>query len=267
MKASSLYAGRSALAAAAGWLRGALAIGVLLAAAGCATGPNANPADPLEPLNRKTAAFNDKVDDLVLRPVATAYHRVLPSPVRAGVTNFFGNLSDVWSFVNSVAQLKLHNGFDDFVRVNINTFWGVGGIFDIATQVGLPRHSEDFGQTLGRWGVPSGPYLVLPLLGPSTFRDAAALIVDVHGDPVNYINEIPVRNSLYALRLVDIRSNLLQVSALLDAAALDRYTFTRDAFLQRRLSDVHDGNLPDSGAVAPADAPSDAPADKPADKP
>jgi phospholipid-binding lipoprotein MlaA len=247
MKARSLFAASSALANGAALLRGALAVGVMLLATGCATGPNANPADPLEPLNRKTAAFNDKVDDLVLRPVATVYHRVMPTPVRNGVTNFFGNLSDVWSFVNNVAQFKLHNGFDDFVRVNINTFWGIGGVFDIATQVGLPRHSEDFGQTLGRWGVPSGPYLVLPLLGPSTFRDAAALIVDVNGDPVNYITNIPLRNSLYGLRLVDIRSNLLQVSALLDAAALDRYTFTRDAFLQRRLNDVHDGNLPDNG--------------------
>ncbi len=257
MKQGPLPAAVSNRSGLAGGLRVGFGAGLLLLAAGCATGPNANPADPLEPLNRQTARFNDKLDDIVLRPVATAYHRVLPSPVRTGVTNFFGNLSDVWSFVNSVAQLKLHNSFDDFVRVNVNTFWGIGGLFDVATQIGLQRHSEDFGQTLGRWGVPSGPYLVLPLLGPSTFRDAAALIVDVHGDPVNYVDNISLRNSLYAVRLVNIRSNLLQVSALLDDAALDRYTFTRDAFLQRRNADVHDGDLQDGAGNVPSDGSDD----------
>ncbi|MDM0076702.1 VacJ family lipoprotein [Variovorax sp. J2P1-59] len=214
---------------------------------GCATGPNANPADPFEPLNRQVARFNDTVDDAVLRPVATVYQRALPSPIRAGVNNFFGNLSDVWSFVNSVAQLKLQDSAQTFMRVNVNTVFGLGGILDIATEAGIDRHSEDFGQTLGRWGVPSGPYLVLPLLGPSTVRDAAALIVDVNGDLVNHVNDIPVRNSMYALRLVDLRSNLLRASQLLDDAALDRYSFTRDAFLQRRRNEVHDGNLPDDG--------------------
>jgi phospholipid-binding lipoprotein MlaA len=133
------------------------------------------------------------------------------------------------------------------MRLNVNTVFGLGGILDVATELGIDRHYEDFGQTLGRWGVPSGPYLVLPLLGPSTVRDASALIVDVNGDPVNYINDIPWRNSMYALRLVDIRSKLLRASALLDDAALDRYSFTRDAFLQRRRNEVHDGDLPDDG--------------------
>ncbi|WP_444814747.1 MlaA family lipoprotein [Variovorax flavidus] len=228
-------------------LRWALAVSTLILMTGCATGPNANPADPFEPLNRQVARFNDTVDDAVLRPVATVYQRALPSPIRAGVNNFFGNLSDVWSFVNSVAQLKLQDSAQTFMRVNVNTVFGLGGILDIATEAGIDRHSEDFGQTLGRWGVPSGPYLVLPLLGPSTVRDAAALIVDVNGDLVNHVNDIPVRNSMYALRLVDLRSNLLRASQLLDDAALDRYSFTRDAFLQRRRNEVHDGNLPDDG--------------------
>ena len=244
MKPRFPFASRFAAPAA---VRGAVSVAALALATGCATGPNANPADPLEPLNRQVARFNDTVDDAVLRPVATVYQRVLPSPVRTGVNNFFGNLSDVWSFANSVAQLKLQDSAQTFMRVNVNTFLGLGGLLDIATEAGIDRRSEDFGQTLGRWGVPSGPYLVLPLLGPSTLRDAAALPVDFRGDPVSYVSEIPVRNSLYALRLVDLRSNLLRASQLLDDAALDRYTFTRDAFLQRRKSEVHDGNPPDDG--------------------
>jgi phospholipid-binding lipoprotein MlaA len=182
-----------------------------------------------------------------MKPVATVYHDVLPSPVRTGVSNFFGNLSDVWSFANNVAQLKLQGSAESAMRVSVNTVLGFGGLLDIATEAGINRHSEDFGQTLGHWGVPSGPYLVLPILGPSTVRDTAALFVDVHGDPVNYINDIAVRNSMYFLRLVDIRSNLLRVSQLLEDAALDRYTFTRDAFLQRRRNAVRDGDLPDDG--------------------
>jgi phospholipid-binding lipoprotein MlaA len=226
-------------------LRAGLTVAALALLAGCATGPNANPADPLEPLNRQVARFNDTVDDAVLRPVATVYRQVLPSPVRTGVNNFFSNLSDVWSFANSVAQLKLQDSAQTFMRVNVNTFFGLGGLLDIATEAGIDRHTEDFGQTLGYWGVPSGPYLVLPLLGPSTLRDAAALPIDINGDPVNYVTNIPLRNSMYALRLVDIRSNLLRAGQLLQDAALDKYSFTRDAFLQRRRSEIHDGNLPD----------------------
>jgi phospholipid-binding lipoprotein MlaA len=226
-------------------LRAGLTVAALALLAGCATGPNANPADPFEPLNRQVARFNDTVDDAVLRPVATVYRKVLPSPVRTGVNNFFSNLSDVWSFANSVAQLKLQDSAQTFMRVNVNTFFGLGGLLDIATEAGIDRHTEDFGQTLGRWGVPSGPYLVLPLLGPSTLRDTVALPVDINGDPVNYVTNIPLRNSMYALRLVDIRSNLLRAGQLLQDAALDKYSFTRDAFLQRRRSEIHDGSLPD----------------------
>jgi phospholipid-binding lipoprotein MlaA len=228
--------------------RALLAAVVLALLAGCATGPNANPADPFEPLNRKVFAVNDALDDAVVRPVATAYRRVLPSPVRQGVTNFFGNLSDVWSFFNNVMQLKLQASAETFMRVNVNTVFGLGGLLDIGTEVGLARHTEDFGQTLGYWGVPAGPYLVLPILGPSTVRDGAALfLVDYRGDPVHYVDNIPLRNSLYALRLVDIRSNLLRLSQLLGDAALDKYTFTRDVFLQKRLSDIHDGKVPGDG--------------------
>ena len=223
-----------------------LCVAALILLTGCATGPNANPADPLEPFNRKVASFNDAVDDAVMRPVATAYQSAVPSLMRRGVSNFFGNLSDVWSFVNSVAQLKLQNSAETFMRVNVNTLFGLGGLLDIATEAGIDRHSEDFGQTLGRWGVASGPYLVLPLLGPSTLRDTVALPVDDWwGNAVGYVSDIPVRNSLYGLQMVDTRSNLLSATQLIDQAALDKYSFTRDAFLQRRRNEVYDGDPPD----------------------
>lgn len=241
MKTSSVmsYLAVEKMARCARWLSAAA---VLVVAAGCATGPNANPADPLEPFNRSVSRFNDGVDDAVLIPVATAYRNVLPSPVRTGVNNFFGNLGDVWSFANSVMQLRLQNSAETFMRVNVNTFFGLGGLLDIATEAGIDRHKEDFGQTLGRWGVPSGPYLVLPLLGPSTVRDAAVLPIDAKGDLVGAIQDIPVRNSMYVLRVVDLRSNFLRASQLLGDAALDKYSFTRDVFLQRRANEVHNGS-------------------------
>lgn len=167
--------------------------------------------------------------------------------MRTGVNNFFGNLSDVWSFVNSVLQLKLQNSAETFMRVNVNTVFGLGGLLDIATEAGIDRHSEDFGQTLGRWGVPSGPYVVLPLFGSSTLRDTAAWPIDRRGDLLRALNDIPVRNSLYVLRVIDGRASLLRAGQLLDDAALDKYSFTRDAFLQRRRNEVHDGNLPNDG--------------------
>lgn len=223
----------------------AAAVAALLA--GCATGPNANPADPFEPLNRSVYRFNEGLDDAVLKPVATAYVKVLPSPVRTGVNNFFGNLGDVWSFANSVAQLRLQNSAETFMRVNVNTVFGLGGLLDVATEAGIDRHKEDFGQTLGRWGVPPGPYLVLPVLGSSTVRDAAALPVDAKGDLVHVVQDIPVRNSLYVLRAVDMRAGLLRAGQLLGDAALDKYSFTRDVYLQRRQNDISNGAKSDEG--------------------
>lgn len=224
------------------WVSVATVFAVL---AGCASGPRANPADPFEPFNRGVTGFNDKVDEAVLVPVATAYQRVLPSMVRTGVSNFFGNLGDVWSFANSVAQLKLQNSAETFMRVNVNTFFGLGGLLDIATEAGIDRHEEDFGQTLGRWGVGAGPYVVLPLLGPSTLRDTAALPVDRAGSVLGNMNDVAWRNSLSVLEVVDTRAKYLRAGRLLDDAALDKYTFTRDAFLQHRRNDVYDGNPPD----------------------
>ena len=218
---------------------------------GCASGPNANPRDPLEPFNRGVYQFNDALDRAVVKPVATAYRDVLPSPVRTGVTNFFNNLQDVWSAVNNALQLKAEGAGNSLVRFGVNTVFGLGGLIDIASEMRIERHTEDFGQTLGYWGVGPGPYLVLPMLGPSTVRDTAALPIDFQGNLVSQVEHVPTRNSATALKLVNLRSQLLQATDMLDQVALDPYTFTRDAFLQRRRSAVYDGNPPDEADEVP----------------
>lgn len=210
----------------------------MLALAGCASGPNANPRDPLEPLNRGIYQFNDGVDRAVLKPVATVYRDVTPSPVQTGVGNFFANLRDAWSAFNALLQARPREAAENFMRFNVNTFLGLGGVLDIASEMGIERTKLDFGLTLGRWGVPDGPYLVLPLLGPSNLRDTAALPVDMQGDAVAGVSDIPARNSLQALRVVDQRASLLRAGDLIDEAALDRYSFLRDAYLQRRQSQI-----------------------------
>ncbi len=227
---------------------------VTLLLAGCASGPGANPSDPLEPYNRSMTRFNEGVDKAVLKPVATAYKDILPSTVRTGVNNFFGNLGDVWSFVNSVLQLRPEEALSSLVRFNVNTVFGLGGLLDIASEMGVGRNRQDFGLTLGRWGVPMGPYLVLPLLGPSTVRDTVALPVDWQGNLVGQVDPVSARNSLYALRAVDTRASLLGAGAVLEGAALDKYTFTRDAFLQvraRRAGRSGAGDGGDSGGMLP----------------
>lgn len=220
-----------------------------LALTGCATGPTANPQDPLEPFNRGVYQFNDAVDVAVVKPVATAYRDVLPAPVRRGVRNVFANLQDLWSGVNNALQFKGEPAVNSFARFGVNTFIGLGGLVDVASELRLERHTKDFGHTLGYWGVAPGPYLVLPLLGPSTLRDTAALPVDAQGNLVSSVEHIPTRNSLTVLRLVDTRASLLGASAMLEAVALDKYTFTRDSYLQRRRSSIYDGNPPDDGEV------------------
>ena len=205
---------------------------VLALLQGCATGPN--PRDPFESFNRSVYRFNDGLDAAIIKPVAQAYQGALPSPVRTGVSNFFGNLSDVWTFVNNVLQANPQAAADSFARVGVNTLIGLGGVLDWATEMGIDRHREDFGKTLGHWGVATGPYLVLPVLGPSTVRDTAALVVDSKGNLVKEFNSVATRNSLYALRAVDLRASLLRAGEVLDQAALDKYAFTRDSHLQRR---------------------------------
>lgn len=216
---------------------------------GCASGPNANPADPLEPWNRGVYKFNDALDRTVLKPVATAYQESTPELVRKGVGNFFANLEDAWTMVNSALQLKGQDAAESLTRFWVNTLMGLGGVLDVASEMQIPRHNEDFGQTLGYWGVGSGPYVVLPLLGPSTVRDTAALPADWYGDPVTHTDDIAVRNSLIAVRAVHKRANLLKQEGLLEGAALDKYSFLRDAYLQHRRNLVYDGNPPEEPMI------------------
>ncbi|MBA5604727.1 VacJ family lipoprotein [Duganella sp. FT3S] len=218
-----------------------LALGAAVLLSGCA-GPN--PRDPYESFNRAMFKFNDTVDQVALKPAATAYRAVLPSFVQTGIDNFFGNLADVWSAVNNLLQGKGEAGMSDVARVTLNTSFGLLGLIDFASQAGLPKHNEDFGQTLGYWGVPSGPYLMLPLFGASTVRDTAALPLDFNGDLWRYKEPVYLRNIGTATRAVDQRANLLDASSLLEDAALDRYEFVRDGFLQRRESKVYDGEEP-----------------------
>lgn len=220
---------------------------LLVLASGCATVPGApRPArqDPWENFNRKVFNFNEALDEAVLKPVATAYRNVVPQLVRTGVSNVLGNIGDVWSAANHLLQGKVHTGLDMGMRVVANTFFGLGGLLDPATEMGLTRHSEDFGQTLGRWGVKPGPFLVLPLLGPSTLRDSTALLVDRQAAASNLASSDAGAYALTTLEVVSVRASLLDAKQLLDSVALDKYTFFRQAYLARRLDAVHDGAPP-----------------------
>lgn len=216
-----------------------LAVSMAVALGGCAT--SGNPRDPFEGYNRAVFNFNDKVDEVALKPVATVYKNVTPGFFQTGVSNFFGNLSDVWTAANNMLQGKVGDGMSDVMRVALNSTFGLLGVLDIASEAGLQKHNEDFGQTLGSWGVPSGPYVVLPLLGPSTVRDTASLPVDIAADPWRQKRPDHVRNVGTVLRVVDKRASLLDASSLLEDAALDRYEFIRDGWMQRRNSQVYDG--------------------------
>ncbi len=241
---------------------GAAVLAVAVLSTGCATGPNANPKDPLEPMNRSISLFNDSLDENVLKPVATGYQDVTPDLVQKGVRNVFNNLSDIWSTVNNGLQLKGRDTAESLMRSVVNTVFGIYGVFDVATPIGLERHPEDFGQTLGAWGVPNGPYVVLPLFGPSTLRDTAGMPVDTSVDYVRNLDHIPTRNSAIALRVVDKRANLLGASNLLSEAAIDKYSFTRDAYLQYRRNQVFDGNPPDEDDLSDPSAEPAAPSAK-----
>ena len=180
----------------------------------------------------------------LLKPLAQGYQAVVPDLARAGVRNFFGNIADVWSAVNNLMQGKGEATATMVFRVGTNTLFGIGGLFDVASDLGMERQSEDFGQTLGSWGLPAGPYLVLPLLGPSSLRDTAGLTLDLQSGVGAYSNDRGATNSLTALQLVDTRAGLLSTGKLLDAIALDKYSFVRDAYLARRRNQVYDGDPP-----------------------
>jgi phospholipid-binding lipoprotein MlaA len=222
-----------------------LVIGLLLCgAAGCATTAGSDPRDPLEGFNRAMFSFNDGFDQAIGKPIATAYKEVLPVPVRTWVRNFFANLYDVWTGVNNLLQGKPADAVTDWARFAFNTTIGLFGINDVATEMGLEKHEEDLGQTLGRWGMDEGAYLVWPFFGPSSMRDTAGALVDYYVDPVVRHRPKGVRDVMWATRAISKRADLLDASRILEEAALDKYVFTRDAYLQRRRSQVYDGNPP-----------------------
>jgi phospholipid-binding lipoprotein MlaA len=220
---------------------------------GCATPGTGDPRDPFEPMNRAIYSFNDGVDKVVMKPLAQAYQAVFPAIVRTGVSNVFSNLNDIVVALNNLLQGKIGLAFSDISRVMINTTVGILGIMDVASDLGIEKNDEDFGQTLGYWGIGDGPYLVLPFIGPRNIRDTVGLVVDWETDPTSYIDPNRDRNAVQGFRLVTRRAELLNASKVLEVASLDEYEFLRDAYLQRRRNLIYDGNPPrekDDGADA-----------------
>ncbi len=217
----------------------AIAVTVL---GGCATTAN-NPKDPYEGFNRAMFAVNEGLD-VVIKPVAKGYDTVAPAPVKTGIGNFFGNLADIWTAFNNFLQGKGGDGLSDVGRVLINTTLGIGGVFDVASEMGLEKHAEDFGQTLGKWGVADGPYLYWPVIGPRTTRDTVGFAVDSYADLVWKVDHVPTRNTLVGVRFVDVRASLLPSDKVVEEAAFDKYVYIRDAYLQHRRSEIHDGKAP-----------------------
>ncbi len=236
-----------------------LAVAVLGAALlqGCATtsAVATDPRDPWEGMNRKVYAFNEKLDEAVLKPVARTYVDVVPSFVRTGVRNFLGNLGDIWTFVNATLQLKGQVAAETFMRVAVNSTLGLYGVLDIATEAGIEKRKEDMGQTLGHWGVKPGPYLVLPVLGPTTLRDTAALPVDWQASPGQYFQDASSRTGVALLNATETRASLLKAGDAVKQASLDPYSFVRDGWLQKREYDVYDGNPPSDFDYSDPDAP------------
>lgn len=226
-------------------MRALLAVAAMALASGCASvsGPP-NAKDPWEGYNRGMYAFNDSLDRAVLKPVAQTYRDGFPDFAQEGISNFFGNLEDVGTGLNNLLQGKFAEGASDLGRFAFNSIVGIAGLWDVATPLGLEKHTEDFGQTLGWWGVPPGPYFVIPFLGPSTLRDAPARWVDPSFAYNRGIDQVAVRNSLFGLDVVRTRADALKAEKVFDEAALDRYTFLRDAWLQRRRNHVYDGSPP-----------------------
>ncbi len=246
----------------------ALPLAATVGLSACAS--TSSSVDPLEPLNRRIYQVNDNLDQAILKPVAIGYRAVAPMPIQDGARNFFSNLNDVIVVVNDALQGKFSQALSDTGRLAINSTVGLFGLVDVASRMGLPKHNEDFGQTLGRWGVDTGPYLVLPLFGPSNVRDSVGLVGDFFLDPVSYVDPTSARIGLSGGRTIDTRANLLNAEKVFQQAALDRYTFLRDAFLQRRRNLVYDGSPPlkdfedfedfdNPENPAPTDAPATAP--------
>lgn len=226
-------------------------VALLLTAAGCATTNGGDARDPIEGFNRAIYSFNDGFDQAIAKPVATAYRDVLPAPVRGWVRNFFANIADLWIGANNLLQGKPADTVTDWARFAFNSTFGIFGLNDVASEMGLEKHDEDFGQTLGRWGVGDGAYVVWPFLGSSTVRDSMGLIPDIHFDPVLRHKPKGVRYFMAGTRGVGKRADLLDASRIMEEAALDKYVFQRDAHLQRRRSLIYDGNPPRAGREVP----------------
>ncbi len=210
--------------------------------AGCATTAN-NPRDPFEGFNRAMFSVNEGID-VVVKPVARGYDAVLPTPVKTGIGNFFGNIADLWIAVNNFLQGKVTEGASDVGRVLVNSTVGIVGLIDVASDLGLEKHAEDFGQTLGKWGVGEGPYLFWPIIGPRNVRDTFGFAVDASADPVVHLHDVSARNTLIGIRFIDLRASLLPADKVVEEAAFDKYNYIRDAYFQNRRSAVHDGNPP-----------------------
>jgi phospholipid-binding lipoprotein MlaA len=213
---------------------------MLLAACATPVAERSDPRDPYENFNRKVFVFNQVLDQALVKPVSKGYSNYVPEFIQTTVGNFFGNLADVWTAVNNFLQAKPREGMQDTGRVLVNTVFGVAGLADVATKLGFPKHKEDFGQTLGKWGVQPGPYVMLPVFGPSTMRDAVAKPLDLYADPVNLSTSFDVEYSLRAIRLVDDRARLLPTTDMIEKVALDPYQFVRDAHFQQREARVID---------------------------
>jgi len=215
---------------------------VSLLLAGCAGAHNPN--DPLEPFNRGVYRFNDALDKAVLKPAAKGYSAVMPTTGKIMVSNFFSNLDDIMVTVNDLLQFKLAQGYSDGMRFVVNSTIGIFGLIDVATATGLKKHDEDFGQTLGKWGIGNGPYLVIPIVGPSTLRDGIGFYTDLYLDPMYYINDMSSRNLAYLTQKVTLRAGLLDQEKVMDEAQIDRYQFIRDIYLLHRKNLIYDGNPP-----------------------
>jgi len=226
---------------------------------GCASipaGVEPSPRDPWESFNRSVFEFNEGLDKYLLKPVVSAYRFILPQIVRDGIYNFFSNYSDIYTALQNLLQGKPDLAFNDLMRVAVNTIFGLGGLMDVATPGGLPKHKEDWGQTFGVWGVPSGPYLVLPFFGPSTIRDTFGTAADLETDYLfKYIPDVGLRNSITGLRVINARNTFYEAGDLLDGAALDKYSFIRDAYLQRREYQINEGRNDEEPLMPPYENP------------
>lgn len=229
---------------ATGWRRAAGVMAISVALAGCATPGPRVAHDPLEPVNRAVFAFNDKADAWILKPIAQGYVNYVPDVLQMMLGNMLSNVADLWTAANQLLQGKPLMAIHDLSRFTLNTTLGFAGIGDVATPMGLEKHSEDFGQTLGRWGLASGPYLVLPIFGPSSVRDGLGFALDMAADPVRQVETEGFSNNLRLTRAIDQRASLLTAGRVVEGAALDKYSFVRDGYLQRRRNQVWDGDPP-----------------------